>query len=164
MSYSLKHTFVASDCHFGSYKLNGFWKVFTEDQEKELIEKWNLVVGKDDLVYYNGDFCDGNFRDLCSYLKLLNGQIILVRGNHDVFSDGIYKAVFKDILDEVVLKDLDITIHHIPGIVQTRCEIFGHLHRNVIVDNSNYYDKFCSCVQSNDGYPTSLEHIMLKLR
>ena len=98
MTIDLKHTFVTSDHHFGSFKLPGFLKVFTEEQEKELIDKWNRTVGKDDLVYYNGDFCDGNVVELCNYAKQLNGRIILIRGNHEMFDDAIYKAVFKELI------------------------------------------------------------------
>ena len=49
MTIDLNHTFVTSDHHFSSFKLPGFLKVFTEEQEKELIDKWNRTVGKDDL-------------------------------------------------------------------------------------------------------------------
>ena len=164
MSNVLKHTFVTSDHHFGSWQLPGFLKVFTQEQEKELIAKWNSIVEKDDLVYYNGDFCDGNFRDLCNYFNQLNGQIVLIRGNHDKFSDGIYKAVFKDVVDEVVLKDLDLTIHHVPiAPIQTSKEVFGHLHRS-LEHNLNNSTSFCSCVQFSNGYPVSLENILLHLK
>ena len=157
----LSHTFTTSDHHFGSWQLPSFLRVFTQEQEKELIEKWNAVVGKDDLVYYNGDFCDGNFRNLCNYFRQLHGQIVLVRGNHDQFSDGIYKAVFKDVVDEVVLKDLDLTIHHCPETCHTKHEVFGHLHRGEDwTSKQSLVNGFCSCVQSNDGYPVSLEKIV----
>jgi len=164
MSNELRHTFVTSDHHFGSFKLPSFLQVYTEKQEQELIEKWNSIVGKDDVVYYNGDFCDGNVMDMCSYFKKLNGQIVLIRGNHDRFSDDLYKAVFKDVVDEVVLKDLDLTIHHVPAApVHTRREVFGHLHRS-LVHPLNSSTGFCSCVQFSDGYPVSLEKILLHLK
>ena len=161
MTIDLKHIFVTSDHHFGSYKMPGFLKVFTQEQEVELIGKWNNVVGKDDLVYYNGDFCDGTFLELRSYLKKLNGNIVLVRGNHDAFSDGIYAAVFKNIVDSVIIEELDLTIHHCPGIVSTKNEVFGHLHRCTSIQNiKQSSNRFCSCVQSNDGYPISLDEVM----
>lgn len=161
----LSHTFVTSDHHFGSWQLPpSFLKVFTQEQEKELIEKWNVVVGKDDIVYYNGDFCDGNVMNICSYFKQLHGQIVLIRGNHDRFSDSLYKAIFKDVVDEVVLKDLDLTIHHVPTTpIHTSREVFGHLHRDL--DRPlNSSTSFCSCVQFSDGYPVSLEKILLHFK
>ena len=133
-------------------------KVFTEEQEKELIYKWNRTVGKDDLVYYNGDFCDGNVVELCNYAKQLNGRIVLIRGNHERFDDSVYKAVFKDFVDSVYLSELDLTIHHCPGQHFTSREIFGHLHRGTSWTNVQKMSmNFCSCVQSNDGYPVSLK-------
>lgn len=74
MSYSLRHTFVTSDHHFGSWK-NGPFVAFTQEQENELIEKWNNVVKPNDIVLYNGDFCDCDVLHLIQYVKKLNGQI-----------------------------------------------------------------------------------------
>lgn len=161
MTIDLNHTFVTSDHHFGSFKLPSFLKVFTEEQEKELIDKWNRTVGKDDLVYYNGDFCDGNVTELCNYAKQLNGQIILVCGNHERFDGAVYKAVFKDFVDNVYLFELDLTIHHCPGQCLTSREIFGHLHRGTSWTNvQKMPTSFCSCVQSNDGFPTPLSKVL----
>ena len=161
MAIDLKHTFVTSDHHFGSFKLPGFLKVFTEEQEKELIDKWNRTVGKDDLVYYNGDFCDGNVVELCNYAKQLNGQIILIRGNHERFDDAIYKAVFKDVVDYAALNEIDLTMHHCPGSCLTGREIFGHLHRGISWMNfQKMPTSFCSCVQANDGFPVPLSKVL----
>ena len=33
-------------------------------EEREHIALWNSIVGKDDLVFYVGDFCDGTGHDL----------------------------------------------------------------------------------------------------
>ena len=56
MMFDIDHTFVTSDHHFGSYKLPSFLQVYTESQEQELIEKWNSIVGKDDIVVVGSDF------------------------------------------------------------------------------------------------------------
>lgn len=161
MTIDLKHTFVTSDHHFSSFKLPGFLKVFTEEQEKELIDKWNRTVGKDDLVYYNGDFCDGTVVEFCNYAKQLNGQIILIRGNHERFDDAIYKAVFKNVIDYAVLNEIDLTIHHCPGSCLTGREIFGHLHRGISWMNfQKMPTSFCSCVQANDGFPVPLSKVL----
>ena len=161
MSNVLRHIFVTSDHHFGSYKLP-FLNVYSQKEENRLIKNWNNTVDEDDLVYYNGDFCDGNLDDLCRYFKKLNGQIILVKGNHDIFPDNVYLTMFKDVVDKVVLEDLDLTIHHCPGKHNTKFEIYGHLHRDgdMLRHASN---SFCSCVQFNNGCPTSLENVMMKL-
>ena len=83
------HTFVTSDHHFGLWKANrDSWHppVFSQAEEEEAIAKWNSVVGPTDLVLYVGDFCDGDERDLREYRRRLNGNIVLVKGNHDKLS------------------------------------------------------------------------------
>ena len=162
MSNVLQHTFVTSDHHFGSYRLPSFLSVYSRDEEIELIDKWNSIVGKDDIVYYNGDFSDAStVVELCNYAKQLNGNIILILGNHDSLGIDVYKAVFKDVVDEIVLDDLDLTIHHCPGTVKTKNQVFGHLHRDRNIDKTN---GFCSCVQRNSGYPVSLERIAMSFK
>jgi calcineurin-like phosphoesterase family protein len=52
---------------------------------KELIYRWNSVVGPFDLVYHLGDFafCRGDLKYIPYFLKKLNGSKILIKGNHD---------------------------------------------------------------------------------
>jgi len=47
---------------------------------KALTENWNSVVSPEDKVFHLGDFAFGGIR---KYLPYLNGEIILIRGNHD---------------------------------------------------------------------------------
>ena len=164
MSNALKHTFVTSDHHFGSWQMPRPFAVFSKDEEKELVEKWNSVVGKDDIVYYNGDFADCNVKDICNYAKQLNGQIVLVKGNHDCLPDDVYRAVFKEVYSQVVLDDLDLLVHHCPGQSFGHHEIYGHLHRSALNRETQEKPSFCSCVQFHDGFPVSLEQVMLALR
>ena len=162
MSYSLRHTFVTSDHHFGSWK-NGPFVAFTQEQENELIEKWNNVIKPNDIVLYNGDFCDCDVLNLIQYVKKLNGQIILIKGNHDILPLNVYNSIFKDVEDEMFLPELNLVINHIP--VETSYnQVYGHLHRGEIVGPLDKAHNFCSCVQANDGYPISLEHILLSFK
>lgn len=48
-----------------------------EEMNEVLIENWNHVVGKDDVVFHLGDFGDYEFS------KYLNGEIILLFGNYE---------------------------------------------------------------------------------
>lgn len=163
MADQLRHTFVTSDHHFGSWQLPEPFGVFTESQEKELIEKWNLTVGKDDIVYYNGDFCDCNVMGFCHYISQLNGQLTLVKGNHDILPNDIYKAAFKDVVDYAMLDSLDLLIHHCPKPVVGKREVFGHLHR-AGYKGIGSPTSFCSCVQFHDGFPVSLEQVLMDLK
>ncbi len=60
MKYDLNHTLVTSDYHFRDWThFGGVLAESTKEEEVQHIELWNSVVGKDDLVLYIGDFCDG---------------------------------------------------------------------------------------------------------
>lgn len=161
-NFDPSHTFITSDHHFGSWKKFIAFKVFSEDEEKTLIDKWNSTVCQNDTVIYNGDFHDCDLSDLIEYRKKLNGNIILIKGNHDEFSDDIYKSIFQDVLDELFIDQYNLLIHHCPcNLKSPRNQIFGHIHRHQFIRDK--YVGFCSCVQFNDGYPISLEKILEKL-
>ena len=156
MTFDIDHTFVTSDHHFGSGFMPGPFKVFTPDEEKTLVKKWNEVVRPEDVVIYNGDFCDGILADAMRYKSQLNGHVILVKGNHDKFPDDVYRALFDDVLDEINLDNLEVIIHHKPDESLTCNQIYGHMHRGEIVGPLDKSHNFCSCVQAHDGYPVLL--------
>lgn len=54
-----------------------------------LIERWNAVVQRGDRVYHLGDFSFGNKAKIVSVLDHLQGQIHIVRGNHDRQLDSL---------------------------------------------------------------------------
>lgn len=49
----------------------------------DMIKRWNSRVQPGELVYHLGDFCFGNPAKWNDILDQLNGNIVLVRGNHD---------------------------------------------------------------------------------
>lgn len=51
---------------------------------KALTENWNSVVKPEDTVFHLGDFAFGG---ISKFLPYLNGNITLIRGNHDRDSD-----------------------------------------------------------------------------
>lgn len=59
-----------------------------ENNEKinnEMITRWNSVVSDNDLVISVGDFC---YTDPRPWLDKLNGNKIMLRGNHDNWCEG----------------------------------------------------------------------------
>jgi len=50
---------------------------------KVLTERWNSVVGQDDIIYCLGDFAYGRGTNPAKYFYRLNGEKHLVIGNHD---------------------------------------------------------------------------------
>ncbi|MCL4427922.1 MAG: metallophosphoesterase [Deltaproteobacteria bacterium] len=95
-------TFVISDTHFGDYDsiANGF--------DKYLVDVWNKTVSESDTVLHLGDFTSDE--DILSmeqkikrYSRIINGHIILIKGNHDVACPIIYESNGIELLDDVII-------------------------------------------------------------
>ena len=55
-----RYFILSVDYHFRDWThCGGVLAESTKEEEAQHIELWNSVVGKDDLVLYIGDFCDG---------------------------------------------------------------------------------------------------------
>lgn len=166
MKYDLSHSFVTSDHHFGSWKLDPSpWRgpVFSQKEEKVLIAKWNSVVKPTDFVFYVGDFCDGGEDDLREYRKRLNGKILLIKGNHDDLSDGVYRAVFTSVCDELVIEELNLAFRHCPDIERNKVFrlIYGHEHtEGGLLHPMDSKRSFCSCVMRHDGFPIPVKDVL----
>lgn len=94
--------------------------------EKEMIKRFNQIVNKEDTVYFVGDiFCGFNqlkkafevtFSEKEMAKKILskmNGEKILLKGNHDHKSENWYKDVgFKEI--EYIIEIEDFFVCHYP--------------------------------------------------
>lgn len=51
-----------------------------------MIERWNMLIKPDDLVYHLGDFCMGRkMNDAEQFFSKLNGKVNIVAGNHDAW-------------------------------------------------------------------------------
>ena len=98
--------FFTSDLHFGHENVLKFDErpfETVEEMDEELIRRWNNKVDKGDLVYVLGDLIWKTANnEALSIIKRLNGQIILIKGNHDRF---IKNATAKNAL--AGLKDYD---------------------------------------------------------
>lgn len=79
--------YFISDLHFGHKNIikfdnRPFFSV--EEMNSTLINNWNSVVTNKDTVYHLGDFCWGNIEEWEKILKSLNGNKVLIQGNHDL--------------------------------------------------------------------------------
>ena len=79
--------YFTSDTHFGHdrdfiYGPRGFNSIAEHDQA--VIERWNSLVTPEDVVYHLGDAMLGADHEYgLNCLKQLNGDIYMIRGNHD---------------------------------------------------------------------------------
>ena len=101
-----RKVFFTADMHFGHKNVISFDRrpfETVEEMDEKLIRRWNAKVGKGDLVYVLGDMIwKTRNGDAEALIRSLNGQIILIKGNHDRF---LHNAKAKSALAGV--KDYD---------------------------------------------------------
>lgn len=91
MAYTRK--FYTSDSHFGHQGMLSFGgRPFGDvhEMDRYLIDRWNDVVGPDDIVFHLGDFAVGD-RGPARIKRIfdqLHGRKFLILGNHDIRNDG----------------------------------------------------------------------------
>ena len=100
----MPNIFFASDHHMGHSNILTFHKAdgsklrdfaHVDEMNEHIIEKHNSVVKSSDKTYFVGDFCFSN-KDLY-LLDRMNGEKILIKGNHDTLKLSQYEPYFKDI-------------------------------------------------------------------
>lgn len=167
-------TWVSADHHFGHARILTFKRqdgvtplrdfATIEEHDETIIERHNAVVGKNDRVYLLGDVLI--HRRNRSILGRLNGRLVLVKGNHDIFKLSDYLPYFDDIRAYVVQKDQDgnkVILSHIPvhpdSVGRFGTNIHGHLHYQSV--NDNRY--ICVSLEHTNYSPIQI-HEALKLR
>ena len=98
--------------------------------DRILINNWNEVVQKDDVVFVVGDF---SFKGAPArnYLSRLNGEVHLIQGNHDKFNRGDYASV--DDIARVTQGNDTVFLCHYPvaewdGFYHGSLHFYGHIH------------------------------------
>ena len=82
----MRQIWITSDLHFGHnkdfiYKPRGFDSI--EEHDKTIIENWNRLVQKEDIVYILGDLMLMDNDHGIGCIDQLNGDKIIILGNHD---------------------------------------------------------------------------------
>jgi calcineurin-like phosphoesterase family protein len=128
---------LVSDTHFGQ---NGVCRAVKSDgtklrpwddpadMDEAMIKLWNDRVKPRDKVYHLGDVAM-NRRELKT-LSRLNGEKVLIRGNHDIFTDHEYLEYFSMLKAYHVIPGMIFS--HIPiyaeGMDRFTINVHGHLH------------------------------------
>ncbi len=138
----MANTFVVSDTHWGHLGVTKFinedgtklrpWDN-TEEMDEAMIKNWNSVVRPKDKVYHLGDVVIN--RKALKTLARLNGDCVLIKGNHDVFRLEEYTPYFRDIrgfghFDGFALTHIPI---HPDSLSRWTGNIHGHLHSNRVM-------------------------------
>jgi calcineurin-like phosphoesterase family protein len=122
-----------SDTHFGHENIIKFSaRPFdsVKHMNEVLVSNWNEVVKPEDYVYHLGDVAMGKFEESWKYVKLLNGNLYLVIGNHDRVAGRyhmskkyverfgpLYRERFLEIEYELFysgLSGINLGLHHFP--------------------------------------------------
>lgn len=161
--------FFISDMHLGHKNVIQFSDrpfVSVKDMEKQMIENWNSVVSKNDIVFDLGDmfWFDGR-HDAATVISKLNGTIYKIPGNHDMnctrlfelcspkkvkICDDIVQLFVKGLDDEAPTAKHEIWLSHFPFATFPHKEksqagfpviqLFGHIHSGPLAEKGHEYD------------------------
>ena len=134
---------LISDTHFGHEKTCTVFKredgsplrpfSCAEEMDEYMIKVWNERVKPNDKGYHLGDVVIN--RKFLHVLGRLNGDKVLIRGNHDIFDLKEYTQYFRDIRSYHVMNGLILS--HVPihpqQLARFGCSIHGHLHDNRVM-------------------------------
>jgi calcineurin-like phosphoesterase family protein len=133
--------FITADTHFSHAQIIQYCKrPFTSVQEmdEQLIRRWNRKVPQRAIVYHLGDFCFATKDRQEKIMKRLNGQIRLVRGNHDkkVRCPELFDWI-KDYYESTTESGRKVVMCHYPfatwnGASKGAWMLHGHSHGNYV--------------------------------
>jgi calcineurin-like phosphoesterase family protein len=170
--------FLTSDTHFGHAGVckflrdDGVTKLRPwdnpEDMDEEMVKRWNETVRPNDKVYHLGDVVIN--RKALSIMHRLNGDKVLIRGNHDIFRDDDYRIHFRELRAYHVMNGMILS--HIPihsdSLGRFGTNIHGHLHANRVKAevwgeyeiDTRYH---CVCVEQTDFRPILFEDVIKRI-
>jgi len=166
---------LTSDTHFGHLGVCKFmcndgvtklrpWDT-TEEMDEAMIKLWNDRVGPKDKVYHLGDVVIN--RKALQVLRRLNGDKVLIKGNHDIFRLSEYVEHFRDIRAYHVMNGMILS--HIPvsadSLGRFGTNIHGHTHSNrVLLPNGEIDTRYhCVCVEQTGFAPILFEEVMKRI-
>jgi calcineurin-like phosphoesterase family protein len=79
----MSRVFFISDLHFGHKNLENLRGRSVEETDNLIINNWNNIITKRDVVYVLGDITMEKYSLLSFYLNQLKGDIRVIGGNHD---------------------------------------------------------------------------------
>jgi len=181
-------TFLVSDTHFGHAGVCRFlrndgvtklrpWDT-PEEMDEEMVKRWNERVRPTDKVYHLGDVVIN--RKHLTTLARLNGDKVLIRGNHDIFKLEDFTPYFRDVRGYHVMNGMILS--HIPihedSIGRFGVNVHGHLHANRVMRRASSTAEFmewgvrervdpryhCVCVEQTDFAPILLEDMIKRIK
>ncbi len=180
--------FLVSDTHFGHTGVCRFTRddgvtklrpwTDPDEMDEAMVKAWNETVKPTDKVYHLGDVVIN--RKALKTLHRLNGDKVLIRGNHDIFKDEEYREHFRELRAYHVMNGMILS--HIPvheeSLGRFGVNIHGHLHANRVKKPRGYDVKtgtmlysdeidtryHCVCVEQTDFRPILFEDVMKRIK
>ena len=166
--------FLVSDTHFGHTgvcrftRADGVTKLRpwddAEEMDDEMVRRWNDRVRPNDKVYHLGDVVIN--RRALKTMGRLNGDKVLIRGNHDIFPDVEYREYFRELRAYHVMNGMILS--HIPiheeSLGRFGVNIHGHLHANRVMKDGSVDPRYhCVCVEHTDYTPILFEDVVKRI-
>lgn len=152
-------TFITSDLHFFHKNIIEYCKrpfVSVDEMNSTLIKNWNNAVTKNDKIFILGDmFFKVSKEVILSIMQGLNGQKVLILGNHDNHSLEFYREVgFINVYYYPILYTNSCIFSHYP-LEDTKgfINIHGHIHEKVIGDRFHIN----VCVEQTNYTPINIK-------
>lgn len=139
----MANIFFASDHHFYHANILTFKKQdgtllrefdSVSHMNEHMVNCHNQVVRPNDKVYFLGDVIMSSTIESLEILRRMNGEKVLIKGNHDLAKLSRYMEHFKDIrgshqFDGMILTHIPI---HPESLARWGLNVHGHLHHNVV--------------------------------
>lgn len=175
MKSGIHDVWVCSDLHLGHVNICKFTKADGskvrpwdnyEEMDEELIKRFNERVKPEDKCYILGDVVL-NRRALPTIGRLNCRDMVLIKGNHDLFKLPEYTQYFRDIRAYMVYED--ILLSHIPvhpqSLARWKGQIHGHLHDEVVLNNGIPDPRYFNvCMEQHDFAPILLQDAISQLK
>ena len=138
----------------------------TEEADEAMVERWNSTVGPKDKCYHLGDVAIGKAG--LSLLPRLNGDKVLIAGNHDWLWEKQLNTHFRSVraywkLDNFVLSHAPV---HPNSIRKFDGNIHGHLHyQSTLLDDGMIDPRYlCVCVEHTNYAPIAWEEVARRFK
>ena len=173
--------FLTADTHFGHTNICKFttadgspvrpWDN-PDEMDEALVANWNSVVKPTDKIYVLGDVVIN--KKALKTVGRLNGDKVLIRGNHDIFDDSLYHQYFRSLRGYHVMNGCILS--HIPvhpdSLGRFGTNIHGHLHTNRVMKKLfDYVERdvidtryHCVSVEHTNFTPILFEDVLKKIK
>lgn len=172
--------YISSDLHFGHdrkfiYEPRGFASI--EEHDKFIIERWNSLVSPTDEVWLLGDLMLGADHDYgLNCLRRLNGNIHVIRGNHDtskrwkeyekigLIPEG-YSTVIKVNGYRFYLCHYKTETSHLENMAPLKnhlINLHGHTHSSLRFESDSPF-QYNVALDAHNCFPVSIESIISEI-